>query len=201
MKLGSCTQSGHGLALGGRHFENNNFFWKQNQTKDKSKENPLIYINYSQCHPEPHPFIFKGKLQKQRIVRLQLVYIQNFFYKFVIFRLLPQTTAHLSLQITTCLNQWSLGDNWPKLYKKQKNRPNWNPFLSLNYCHNHPLGLSTLRPLNPNPSHLCHVSKAWDAFQSISQGGWQWLIALRWEMRPHWMQKTVLTTFIEDPSL
>lgn len=25
------------------------------------------------------------------------------------------------------------------------------------------------------------------------------LITLRWEMQPHWMQKTVLTTFIGDP--
>lgn len=64
MKSGSCTQSGHGLALGGRHFEKNKTSFK-NKTEDKSKENPLIYINYSKCHPEPHPFI-KRKITKTK---------------------------------------------------------------------------------------------------------------------------------------
>lgn len=59
MKLGSHTQSGHGLALCGSHFKNNKTFFKK---KDKSKENPpSTDLHYSKCHPEPHPFIFKRK--------------------------------------------------------------------------------------------------------------------------------------------
>lgn len=50
MKLGSCTQSGHGLALGGRHFKN------KISLKKKKIHLPLIYIiqsailNYTPFH-------------------------------------------------------------------------------------------------------------------------------------------------------
>lgn len=67
MKLDSHTQSGHGLALGGRHFKNNKTSLKKKK-KDKSKENPSSTdLHYSKCHPEPHTLSFsKGKkLQKQ----------------------------------------------------------------------------------------------------------------------------------------
>lgn len=43
MKLGSCTQSGHGLALGGRHFKNNKTS-KKKKKKVKTIHLPLIYI-------------------------------------------------------------------------------------------------------------------------------------------------------------
>lgn len=137
MKLGSCTQSGHGLALGGRHFKNN-----KTSKKKKSKENPpSTDLHYSKCHPEPHPFIFKMKITKTvntKVVRSQLVYIQK-MYKFIIFRLLPQTTAHLSLTKHNMPEPIiATGDNWPQLYKKQKNCPKLKSLIQLKLCHSHP---------------------------------------------------------------
>lgn len=45
MKLDSHTQSGHGLALGGRHFKNNKTsLKKKKKTKVKKIHLPLIYI-------------------------------------------------------------------------------------------------------------------------------------------------------------
>lgn len=61
MKLGSRTQSGHGLALCGRHFKNNTTYLK----KKKSKENPLSTdLYYSKCHPEPTFSFSEGKITK-----------------------------------------------------------------------------------------------------------------------------------------
>lgn len=93
-------------------------------------------------------------------------------------------------------------DNWPWLYKEQKNCPKLKSFIQLktipqpSHLESLPWSLWNLL----NLSHLCHVPKEWKTFHSISQRGWQMiLITLRWEMQPHWMQNTVLTTFIEDP--
>lgn len=122
-------------------------------------------------------------------------------YKLVIFRLLPQANAHLSLRSTTCLNQSSQEITGHGFTKSRITAPNWNHLFSLYYATTIHLEFLPWRLWNPlNLSHLCHVPKEWETFHSISQGGWQMiLITLRWKMQPHWMQKTVLTTFIEDP--
>lgn len=151
MKLGSCTQSGHGLALGGRHFKNN-----KTSKKKKSKDNPpSTDLHYSKCHPEPHPFIFKMKknYKNSKHKGSQITaYIQK-IYKFIIFRLLPQTTAHLSLRNTTCLNQSSLQETTGHGFtKSRKTAPNWNHLFSLNYATTIRLGISTLKPLKPTKS-------------------------------------------------
>lgn len=44
------------------------------------------------------------------------------------------------------------GDNWPWLYKKQNNCPKLKSFVQLILCHNHPLGISTLKALKPTKS-------------------------------------------------
>lgn len=125
-------------------------------------------------------------------------------YKFAIFKLLSQTTAHLSLQKHNMPEPMvTTRDNWPWLYKEQKNCPKLKSFIQLktmpqsSHLESLPWSLWNLW----NLSHFCHGPKEWKTFHSISQRGWQMILItlIRWEMQPHWMQNTVLTTFIEDP--
>lgn len=199
IKLGSYTQNGHSLELGGRHFKNN-------KTKKKRKKKkihlPLIYIIQSAIL-KSNPCIFKmkkkiTKLVNTKVVRSQLVYIQK-IYKFIFFRLLPQT-AHLSLQSTTCLDQLSLQETTGQGFTKSiKTAPNCNHLFSLNYATTIPLGIFILKPLKPTNFLTSAMSPQNETFHSISLG-WQQIIlkTFRWEMQQHWMQKTVLTTFIGD---
>lgn len=112
IKLGSRTQSGHGLALGGRHFKNNKTSKKKiiKQAKVKKIYLPLIYIIQSAILNHTLSSSKGKKITKTVNTKDSQVTASLYtkIYKFAIFRLLPQTTAHLSLQSTTCLNQWSL---------------------------------------------------------------------------------------------
>lgn len=143
--------------------------------KKKEKENPpSTDLHYSKCHPEIKPLHFQNekkitKLVNTKVVRSQLVYIQK-IYKFIFFRLLPQT-AHLSLQSTTCLDQLSLQETTGQGFTKSiKTAPNCNHLFSLNYATTIPLGIFILKPLKPTNFLTSAMSPQNETFHSISLG-------------------------------
>lgn len=95
------------------------------------------------------------------------------------------------------------GDYWPWLYKKQKNCPKLKSFIQLK--HNTtpiPLILFTVKLQKPTKSFssLPCLQRMRDiSFNKPRKMTEVMLSTLRWEMQPRWMQKIVLTTFIEDP--
>lgn len=110
-------------SLSGRHFKNKTSKKKKKKkpkpTEDKKSHFPLIYIIQSAILNHTFHFQNETKPVNTKVGRSQLVYIQK-IYKLVIFRLLPQTNAHLSLQSTTGLNQSSLQETTGHGFTKSK---------------------------------------------------------------------------------
>lgn len=138
MKLGSRTQSGHGLALCGRHFKNNTTYLKKK--KAKKIHFPLIYIIQSAILNQPFHFQ-KEKLQNPINTKNSQVTASLYTKKFTSLSLLGFRHKQLHICPYKVQHAWTNGHYKRQLAmasQKAEKLPKVKSFTQLKLCHNHP---------------------------------------------------------------